>query len=191
MLEPPVHRSERASPRGDADMSVDRVPRRSRPAARRAAPSGRPSGPVSDSCGTRPRCAGTWHPERAMGRVSRRHFLGGAGATTAAMALGAPAVHAQKGRRTLRFVAHADLRALDPVWTTAWITRNHGYLVYDTLFGTDEQLQIKPQMVERYTVSADAMTYTFTLRDGLRWHDGQPVRSEDCVESLKRWGKKD
>jgi peptide/nickel transport system substrate-binding protein len=80
---------------------------------------------------------------------------------------------------------------LDPIWTTAYITRNHGYLVYDTLFGTDENLQIKPQMVDRTVASPDGMKYTFTLRDGLRWHDGQPVLSEDCVESLKRWGRND
>jgi peptide/nickel transport system substrate-binding protein len=129
--------------------------------------------------------------ERKMNRLSRRKVLGGSVAATVAVTLGAPAVHAQKGRRTLRFVAHADLKVVDPVWTTAIITQNHGYLVYDTLFGTDEQLQIKPQMVDRLTVSPDGMKYTFTLRDGLRWHDGQPVRAEDCVESLKRWGKKD
>jgi peptide/nickel transport system substrate-binding protein len=105
--------------------------------------------------------------------------------------LGAPAVHAQKDRQTLRFVAGADLKIFDPIWNTAYITRNHAYLVYDTLFGTDENLQIKPQMVARTTVTADSMKYTFTLREGLRWHDGQPVVSEDCVESLKRWGKKD
>jgi peptide/nickel transport system substrate-binding protein len=63
--------------------------------------------------------------------------------------------------------------------------------VYDTLFGTDENFQVKPQMVDRATVSPDGMKYTFTLRDSLRWHDRQPVVSEDCVESLKRWGKKD
>jgi peptide/nickel transport system substrate-binding protein len=126
-----------------------------------------------------------------MSHLSRRQVLGGAAATAAAAALRAPAVHAQKGRRTLRFVAHADLKVVDPIWTTAIISQNHGYLVYDTLFGTDEQLQIKPQMVDRYAVSADGMKYAFTLRDGLRWHDGQPVRAEDCVESLKRWGKKD
>ena len=62
--------------------------------------------------------------------------------------------------------------------------------MYDTLFGTDESLQIKPQMVDRTTVSPDGMKYMFTLRDDLRWHDGQPVLSEDCTESLKRWGKK-
>jgi peptide/nickel transport system substrate-binding protein len=129
--------------------------------------------------------------EREMKRLSRRQILGGAAAAAAAVTLGAPSVRAQKGRQVLRFVAEADLKILDPVWTTAYITRNHGYLVYDTLFGTDEHLRIKPQMVERTAVSEDGMKYTFTLRDGLRWHDGQPVHSEDCVESLKRWGKRD
>jgi len=85
--------------------------------------------------------------ERGMRSLSRRQALGGAVATAAAATLGAPAVHAQKGHRTLRFVAQADLHIVDPVWTTAYITRNHGYLVYDTLFGSDERLQIKPQMV--------------------------------------------
>jgi ABC-type transport system substrate-binding protein len=126
-----------------------------------------------------------------MNRISRRQVVRGAAAAAAAMTLDAPAVHAQKGRQTLRFVAQADLKILDPIWTTAYITRNHGYLVYDTLFGTDENFQIKPQMVDQTTVSPDGMKYTFTLRDGLRWHDGPPVLSEDCVESLKRWGKKD
>src|SRR3989449_6208409 len=124
-----------------------------------------------------------------MNSLSRREFLGGTVATAAAVTLGAPSVHAQKGQRSLRFVAHADLKILDPVWQTAYITRNHGYLVYDTLFGTDGNHRIKPQMVDRVTVSPDGMKYTFTLRDSLRWHDGQPVQSEDCVESLKRWGK--
>jgi peptide/nickel transport system substrate-binding protein len=126
-----------------------------------------------------------------MDRISRRQVARGAAAAAAAITLGAPSVHAQNDRPTLRFVAEADLKVLDPIWTTAYITRNHGYLVYDTLFGTDEHLRIKPQMVDRTTVSADGMTYTFRLRDGLRWHDGQAVLSEDCVESLKRWGKKD
>jgi peptide/nickel transport system substrate-binding protein len=126
-----------------------------------------------------------------MDRISRRQVVRGAAAAAAAMTLGAPSVHAQESRRTLRFVAESDLKTLDPIWTTAYITRNHGYLVYDTLFGTDENFQVKPQMVDRVTVSPDGMTYTFTLRDGLRWHNGQPVLSEDCVESLKRWGKRD
>lgn len=93
--------------------------------------------------------------------------------------------------QTLRFIAEAELRAFDPLWTTAYILRNHGYLVYDTLFGTDENFQIKPQMVERTVVSTDGMKYTFTLRDGLNWHDGRSVLAENCVESLKRWGKRD
>src|SRR5947199_3975848 len=121
-----------------------------------------------------------------MDRISRRQVVRGATLT-----LGAPSIHAQSSQQTLRFVAEADLKIFDPIWTTAYITRNHGYLVYDTLFGTDENLQVKPQMVDRTTVSPDRMRYTFTLRDGLRWHDGKPVVSEDCVESLKRWGKKD
>jgi len=126
-----------------------------------------------------------------MDRISRRQVVRGTAAAAAAMTLGAPSVHSQNGRQILRFIAQGDLKILDPVWTTAYITRNHGYLVYDTLFGTDENFQIKPQMVDRAAVSADGMKYTFTLRDDLRWHDGQPVLSEDCVESLKRWGKKD
>jgi len=128
---------------------------------------------------------------QGQGRISRRQVIRGATATAAVMTLGAPSVQAQKDLRTLRFVAEADLKVLDPVWTTAYITRNHAYLVYDTLFGMDENLQVRPQMIDRTTVSSDGMKYTFTLRQGLQWHDGQPVLSEDCVESLKRWGKKD
>src|SRR5262245_10816035 len=125
-----------------------------------------------------------------MDRISRRQVVRG-GAAAAALALSAPSVRTQPGGQALRFVANADLKVFDPIWTTAYITRNHGYLVYDTLFGTNESLQIRPQMVDGTTISPDRMKYTFTLRDGLRWHDGQPVVSEDCVESLKRWGKKD
>ena len=105
----------------------------------------------------------------------------------AAAGLAAPA-HAQK---TVRAVMHSDLKILDPVWTTAYIVRNHGYMVYDTLFATDAEGKIRPQMVDTYQVSADQLTHTFTLRDGLLWHDGQPVTAEDCVASIKRWGAKD
>jgi peptide/nickel transport system substrate-binding protein len=126
-----------------------------------------------------------------MSEITRRQFVAGAAVATAAATVAAPAVHAQKRGGTMRFVAQADLKILDPVWTTAYITRNHSYLVYDTLFGTDEKLQVKPQMVDKHSVSKDGMKYTFTLRDGLKWHDGQPVVAEDCVASLNRWGKKD
>ncbi len=122
--------------------------------------------------------------------ISRRQIVQGA-AAAAAVALSAPSVRAKNTEQVLRFATAADLKILDPVWTTAYSTRNHGYLVYDTLFGTDDKLQIKPQMVDQTIVSDDGMKYTFTLRDGLQWHDGKPVTSEDCVDSLKRWGKKD
>jgi peptide/nickel transport system substrate-binding protein len=94
-------------------------------------------------------------------------------------------------QKTLRFVPHSDLKILDPIWTTAYITRNHGYMVYDTLFGMDEKGEIKPQMVDKYDVSADKLTHTLTLRDGLMWHDDKPVTAEDCVASIKRWSAKD
>ena len=92
---------------------------------------------------------------------------------------------------TLRVVMHSDLKILDPIWTTAYIVRNHGYLVYDTLFAMDAKGEIKPQMVDKYEVSKDQLTYTMTLRDGLLWHDGKPVTAEDCVASIKRWAAKD
>ena len=81
-----------------------------------------------------------------MDQISRRQVVRGAAAAATAAALPAPSVYAQKDRQTLNFAAEADLKVLDPIWNTAYITRNHGYLVYDTLFGTDENLQIKPQM---------------------------------------------
>ncbi|HEV8645546.1 MAG TPA: ABC transporter substrate-binding protein [Burkholderiales bacterium] len=98
--------------------------------------------------------------------------------------------HAQDGK-VLRVAPHSNLVVLDPVWTTAYITRNHGYLIYDTLFGTDERGVVKPQMVERWEVSRDRKVWTFTLRDGLEFHDGKPVTSEDVIASLERWGKRD
>jgi len=92
---------------------------------------------------------------------------------------------------TLKIIPHADLKNTDPIWTTAYITRNHGYMIYDTLFSLDANLQPQPQMVETWNVSDDKLTYTFTLRPGLQWHDGAPVQAADCVASIKRWGKRD
>jgi peptide/nickel transport system substrate-binding protein len=92
---------------------------------------------------------------------------------------------------TLHFIPQADLRSLDPIWTTAYITRNFGYMVYDTLFALDKDLKPQPQMVDKWTVSDDKLSYSFTLRDGLKWHDGSPVRAADCVASIDRWGKRD
>jgi peptide/nickel transport system substrate-binding protein len=122
--------------------------------------------------------------------LSRRTFIAGTAAVAATTVAG-PYVHAQKRGGALRFVPHADLKILDPIWTTAYITRNHGYMIFDTLFALDANLKLQPQMVDKYTVSKDAMKYSFTLRDGLKFHDGAPVTAEDCVASIKRWGAKD
>jgi peptide/nickel transport system substrate-binding protein len=106
-------------------------------------------------------------------------------------ALVAMPVASAQGQKVLRFIPQADLRILDPITTTAYITRNHGYMIYDTLFATDAKFQVQPQMVDKYEVSKDQLTYTFTLRDGLKFHDGQPVRSADCIASVERWAKRD
>src|SRR5215472_2648117 len=106
-----------------------------------------------------------------------------------ALLLAGPAA-AQSGK-TLRVVMHSDLKILDPIWTTAYIVRNHGYLIYDTLFALDEKLEPQPQMVDSWTVSDDKLTWTFKLRDGLKWTDGTPVTSADVVPSIKRFSDKD
>src|SRR5204862_4375753 len=108
-------------------------------------------------------------------RCSARHAIG---AVAAAVLLSIPFASAQ-GQKVLKFIPQADLRILDPITTTAYITRNHGYMIYDTLFATDAKFQVQPQMVDKYELSKDQLTYTFTLRDGLKFHDGQPVRSAD------------
>ena len=99
------------------------------------------------------------------------------GIAAAAMMLLLPALDAIAQQKTLKFIPQADLRSLDPIWTTAYITRNHGYMIYDTLFAVDAKFQVKPQMVDKWEISSDQLTYTFTLRDGLKFHDGQPVRA--------------
>src|ERR1700676_1931985 len=108
-----------------------------------------------------------------------------AGALAAWLAASPPAE-----AKTVTAVMHSDLRVIDPGFTTAFITRDHGYMVYDTLLAMDENFKVQPQMAD-WKVSDDRLTYTFTLRDGLMWHDGAPVTAEDCVASLKRWGRVD
>ncbi len=93
--------------------------------------------------------------------------------------------------KVLRAVLHADVRVIDPIWTTQTIANIHGALVYDTLFGNDADQKPQPQMVGKYEISPDRLTYTFTLRDGLKFHDGAPVTTMDVIASLKRWGAKD
>jgi len=100
--------------------------------------------------------------------MRRRTLLG----TLPAIALARPAVAQGTAARTLRFVPQANLTSPDPIWTTANVTRNHAYMVWDTLYGVDAALQPQPQMCAGHEVSADQLTWRFTLRDGLLFHDG-------------------
>lgn len=93
--------------------------------------------------------------------------------------------------KVLRVNMHSDLKIVDPIWTTAYMSRNYGYMVYDTLFAINTKGEVKPQMVDTHTISDDGLTYDFTLRDGLMFHDDQPVTSADVIASLERWGQKD
>ena len=119
--------------------------------------------------------------------MAARRLLAAALLAALPIALPAPAA----AQSTLRVVMHSDLKIVDPIWTTAYITRNHGYMIYDTLLATDAQGRVQPQMLQSYAASPDGLVYTMTLRDGLLWHDGAPVTAEDCVASIKRWGAKD
>jgi peptide/nickel transport system substrate-binding protein len=86
---------------------------------------------------------------------------------------------------------HTDIKIFDPIWSHANIARIHGYMVWDTLFALDAAFQVRPQMVDTWTVSEDRMTYDFRLRAGLEWNDGTPVTAEDCVASIRRWAARD
>ena len=112
-----------------------------------------------------------------------------AAALAAIVTAGTPPAGAQE--KVLRAVMHADVRVLDPIWTTQTIANIHGMLVYDTLFGNDASMRPKPQMVDTYEISEDKLVYIFTLRAGLKFHDGSPVTTADVIASLGRWGKKD
>lgn len=90
----------------------------------------------------------------------------------------------------LTAVMQSGLRVLDPELTTAFLTRDHAYMIYDTLLGVDSQFKVQPQMAS-WTVSSDQKSYTFTLRSGLKWHDGAPVTVEDCIASINRWASVD
>jgi peptide/nickel transport system substrate-binding protein len=125
--------------------------------------------------------------------ITRRDLLAGTAAAAAAATLpgGLSPASAQAARGTLTIIPHASLTTLDPVATTGYIVRNHGYMIWDTLFAMNDKLQPQPQMASGYEVSADKLTYRITLRDGLGWHDGTDVTAEDCALSLIRWGKVD
>ena len=106
-------------------------------------------------------------------------------------AVAAAMLSAASAEKVLRVVPHADLKNVDPICTTAYITRNHAYMVYDTLFAVDADGEVHPQMIGEYSLSDDGLTWTFTLRDGLKWHDGDPVTTADIIPSIQRWGKRD
>src|SRR5258707_15561464 len=101
-------------------------------------------------------------------------------------ALGLAASAPASAETVLRAVMHSDLKIIDPIWTTALISTHHGYMVYDTLFALDDKLQVKPQMVDNWEGSPDKLTWTFTLRDGLEWHDGKPGTADDSVAAIRR-----
>jgi peptide/nickel transport system substrate-binding protein len=126
--------------------------------------------------------------------MDRREFLGnaiGAGVVTAASTLAKPAISQRIAARTLRFVPQADLANFDPIWSPTFVVRNASALVWDTLYGIDDKLNPRRQMVEAEDVSADGLTWTFTLRRGLKFHDGEPVLAKDAVASLERWAARE
>jgi peptide/nickel transport system substrate-binding protein len=126
--------------------------------------------------------------------MDRRTFLrnaAGAGALAATGGFATPAISQRATARTLRFVPQADIANFDPVWSTANLVRNAAALVWDTLYGIDENLQPQRQMVEAEEVSADGLAWTFRLRPGLKFHDGEPVLAKDAVASINRWAARD
>src|SRR5262249_51444874 len=105
--------------------------------------------------------------------------------------LSLPGIVRAESQTTLRFIPVIDLAFLDPIYSTSQVTRNHGFMVYDTLYGTNAALEVSPQMVSGHAVSNDDRQWDLSLRDGLVWHDGERVLARDCVASIKRWAGRD
>jgi len=128
-----------------------------------------------------------------MTKITRRTVV--KSGLTAAALVAAPSIVRSQARppasRTIRAVFHGDIPTYDPIWTTANMSAYHGAMVYDTLVGIDGQQQPQPQMVRSYGLSDDKLTWTFELRDGLKWHDGTAVTTADVIPSLKRWAARD
>src|SRR6516225_342480 len=122
--------------------------------------------------------------------MDRRTFLKTAAATAGSF-LAAPAISQRAAARTLRFVPQADLANFDPIWNTQYVVRNGAALIWDMLYGVDENLQPRRQMVEAEEITADGLTWTFRLRPALTFHDGEPVLARDVVASLGRWEARD
>src|SRR6478752_9199564 len=126
-----------------------------------------------------------------MDRRTLLKAVAGAGTLAATGKLSAPALAQGAGARTLRFVPQADLANFDPIWGTQYVVRNASAMVWDTLYGFDANLQPQRQMVESEEVSDDGLVWTFKLRSGLKFHDGEPVLAKDVVASLTRWSARD
>jgi peptide/nickel transport system substrate-binding protein len=142
--------------------------------------------PASTTCGTR---TGPASPhERSLPQVRRRHVLkAGALGALAASPIGRNARAQPDPRSVLRYVPSANLTLLDPIWSTAFVSLCHGYAVFDAPYGADAKQNPQPQMVEGHEISSDGRTWSLRLRDGLKFHDGEPVRAVDCAASLGRW----
>lgn len=123
--------------------------------------------------------------------MNRRELLRVAGAAATLGAVGAPGIVLAQNQRVLKFVPHADLAVLDPVFSPAYVTRHHAYLVFDTLFGMDANLRPVLQMAESAGTESDGRIWTIKLRSGLKFHDGAPVLARDCVASIRRWALRD
>ncbi len=123
--------------------------------------------------------------------LTRRNIVAASVAGAALPALGAGPARAAGTDRPLRLVLNVGLQTLDPIAGPSFVTRNFAYMVFDTLVAMDSKGQFRPQMLEGWKISDDGLTYTFTLRPGLKFSDGAPVTSEDCIASIKRWGGRD
>jgi len=127
--------------------------------------------------------------------MRRRDFMKTAARGTAAFCsssmLSRPSIVRSASSRTLRYIPQTDLTVIDPVATTAYITRHHGLMIWDQLYGIDAKLRPQPQMVAGHRTENDGKLWSFRLRDGLRFHDGEPVRGRDCVASIRRWAARD
>ena len=121
----------------------------------------------------------------------KRRELFKAGTALGAASLALPGVSRAQGSKVLKFVPQADLTLLDPVFNTALVTRTHGMLVFDQLYGLDENFNVQPQMVEGHVVEDDGKTWKITLREGMTFHDGTPVLARDCIASIDRWMQAD
>jgi peptide/nickel transport system substrate-binding protein len=121
--------------------------------------------------------------------LTRRAFVG----TTFALGttLACPAIAQDNRARTLRFIPAADVTILDPLNTTAYPTRNHGHMCWDTLYGIDDQLVPQPQLAAGHTIEDDGRRWVFTLRDGPTFHDGEKILARDAVASIRRWMLRD